>query len=214
MLPTANRGAATLSVVLLTHSNELFRVTNTGNLLLDPTSSFCKLCTRWTWQGRKDNEAISRALQSTPHPVLVWTDAPPATTDDASEHQGASRTYIILDGTWQEAKKMFRQGPDTLRAIPRVALRASFPSSYRLRQNFGYVDRFGDGGNGGGNGDGDDSRSSSNSNTHNLLCTAEVVAALLELHGDTSGSTEVRKRLDHFQTTFCNKSYTYETHIT
>jgi DTW domain-containing protein YfiP len=204
LAPPTTAAAATLSVVLLTHANELARGTNTGNLLwqqqqLQPPTAVVG-CTRWTWQGRKDNAAIARALLGVPCPVLVWTEAPHASAAGNAAHgqeNGTLPTYVILDGTWQEAKKMFRQGPDALRTIPRIALKASFPSSYRLRQNFGYVGRFGTTSSGD-----DDEDDSSNSSGCNLLCTAEVVAALLELHGDESGSLDIRKRLDTFQSTF------------
>jgi hypothetical protein len=35
--------------------------------------------------------------------------------------------------------------------------------------------------------------------TNNLLCTAEVVAALYHLHGDVDESNEILTRLDAFQ---------------
>ena len=200
LAPPTTAAAATLSMVLLTHANELARGTNTGNLLWQqqqqqPLTTRVG-CTRWTWQGRKDNAAISRALLGVPCPVLVWTEAPHASAAGNAAHGQEKPTYVILDGTWQEAKKMFRQGPDALRTIPRIALQASFPSSYRLRQNFGYVGRFGT------TSSGDDEDDSINSSGSNLLCTAEVVAALLELHGDTVASLDIRKRLDTFQSTF------------
>ncbi|KAL3934379.1 MAG: hypothetical protein SGBAC_009896, partial [Bacillariaceae sp.] len=43
------------------------------------------------------------------------------------------------------------------------------------------------------------------SSTESLLCTAEVVAALLDLQGDHAGATVARQRLDSFQTYFLEK---------
>lgn len=42
--------------------------------------------------------------------------------------------YIILDGTWQEARKIVNRSP-YLQDLPKVMLNSSAPSRYTLRRN-------------------------------------------------------------------------------
>lgn len=175
---------AGFSIVLLTHNNELARTnTNTGQLILSAGGS----AKRWRWSGRNDNAQITKSIEDTTSPVLVWTEAPLlcSESNERSDDSRSSSTYIILDGTWQEAQKMFRNGPDALRSIPRVSLAPPFRSRYTLRKNFGFVERF--------------STMGETDGTSNLLCTAEVVAALYLLHGYGDESSEILARLDAFQ---------------
>ena len=142
-----SRYAHSFRIVLLTHANELLRPTNTGKLLLAKQQGNDKCeapgsTEMLVWEGRGDNNKISEAVLRLSQPILVWTEAPKTIRDSAQLSIDRTSTYIILDGTWQEAKKMFRQGPDCLRSIPRISLEPSFQSTYKLRGNFGYVNRF------------------------------------------------------------------------
>ena len=186
-----------LSIVLLTHTNEMVRPTNTGRLLQSSLMTTDSIQV-WQWSGSNDNERISQAIEASKQPLLIWTEAP---TIDSSTNTRIScdNTYIILDGTWQEAQKIFRRGPENLRNIPRISLKPSFASRYRLRSNFGFIKRFGN-----------KKSSSSNNNPvaetakegNNLLCTAEVCAALLLLHGDENGAQIVFNNIETFQTAY------------
>jgi DTW domain-containing protein YfiP len=104
-----NNMSASFKILLLTHAKELSRKSNTGKLITD--TSFAKLI---SWEGRGDNIKISEAIDNLSQPVLIWIEGPKIIKDD---HYAANPypTYVILDGTWQEAKKMFRQGPECLR---------------------------------------------------------------------------------------------------
>ena len=181
-----------LSIVLLTHINEMVRPTNTGRLLRSSLMTTDSL-QLWQWSGSNDNERISQAIEASKQPLLIWTEAP--IIDSSTNTLSCDNTYIILDGTWQEAQKMFRRGPEVLRKIPRISLKPSFSSKYRLRSNFGFIKRFGN-------------KSNSQVNPageavdNNLLCTAEVGAALLLLHGDESGAQIVLNNLETFQTAY------------
>jgi hypothetical protein len=67
-----------------------------------------------SWEGRGDNIKISEAIDNLSQPVLIWIEGPKIIKDDQYV-ANPDPTYVILDGTWQEAKKMFRQGPECLR---------------------------------------------------------------------------------------------------
>ena len=183
-----------LSIVLLTHVNELVRPTNTGRLLLS-SLTITDNVQLWQWSGSNDNERISQAIESSKQPLLIWTEAPiiDSSTNTRISHDN---TYIILDGTWQEAQKIFRRGPDILRKIPRISLKSSFSSRYRLRSNFGFIQRFGN------KTTNHTNRPGEVTTENNLLCTAEVCAALLLLHGDEMGAQTVLNNLETFQNTY------------
>ena len=148
-------------VVLLTHANELRRPTNTGQILrhcldndcgrsrLSGTFSGCQI---WSWSGRIDNVKVAKLIDDTHNCVLVWVGSrlsvPVAFNQSNASHMdtlnhtpnsgscgGKNSTYIVLDGTWQEAKRIFRHGPDRLRSLSRISLSPNFKTTYLLRKN-------------------------------------------------------------------------------
>ena len=197
-----------LTVVLLQHANEPGRSHGTGQLLLHESMQEHLNVLRWTWSGRADNEQLQQQLQTLPRPALLWnaasrsdgcaaaddgasSDAPDlADADDSlarasragsSEPDALPCDYIIIDGTWQEALKIFRRGPEELQRLPRTALEGG-RSTYQLRADFGWRERFGARGNA------------------EPLCTAECAASLLEQRGaDAVGGERLRRLLGEFQ---------------
>ena len=208
-------------IVLLSHTNEKLRPTNTGKLLLAQENApggleYPGITDVLIWEGRGDNIKISDAIARLYQPVLVWTEAPKELRTGSGQYKNP--TYIILDGTWQEAKKIFRSGPDCLRNIPRISLEPSFQSTYKLRANFGYIDRFtpvyanaADVSEGkkveicknldGQNIDENKSQEIPNPGS-SLLCTAEVGASLLLQHGYNDRARKLLSDLEVFQMTF------------
>ena len=210
---------ARLRLVLLQHINELSRATTaTAPLLLDESLRPHVRVERWTWSGRADNADVERRLSRLERPALLWTDG---RTDGPSAHEeheesgagdgeASGASYVLLDGTWQEARTLFRKGPAALRALPRVALRTSTPSTYFLRGDYGWRARFrgtaasaadeptekrGAGGGGGGA----KKSSSESASEPQLLCTAEAGAAILEQTGRRAAAQRVRALLGSFQ---------------
>lgn len=203
-----SRLAHSFRIVLLTHSNEESRPTNTGKLLLkkrllgEENTVPSALAELLVWEGRGDNAKTSEALLRLHEPVLIWTDAQQVLQNTATSLSPADPTYIILDGTWQEAKKMFRQGPDCLRSMPRMSLEPTFKSNYKLRGNFGYVDRFAPIQTTGViNGEGAAKSVASHADS-NLLCTVEVGACLLIKHGQEENAITLLNQLEEFQMSF------------
>ena len=166
-----------LNIILLQHSKECRRKTGTAHLLLGTRH----LRVRTTvWSGRADNDAVQIILNECQDDkiVLLWTGSE-TSLPPASQGSGATH-FLLLDGTWQEAQSMFRKIPQ-LQGLQRLSLRPSAPSTYTLRQNFGWKERFSE------NCDG------------TLLCTAEVGAELLHHCGNEFGATHLRNRLADFQ---------------
>jgi DTW domain-containing protein YfiP len=197
-----------LSVVLLQHTRELGRPTATGPLLAHHSLEPHLRVQAWTWAGRGDNGRIECQLDALTNPVLLWTGdgaggndaagagaaaagtaaaaactAAAAAVDDGP-HDYIPHDYIVLDGTWQEAKSIYRKGPDCLRACPRAAL-VGGPSRYVLRGDYGWRARFG---------------AEAGAGAAEPLCTAEVVASLMEQRNrDAAGGAALRALLGDFQ---------------
>lgn len=84
--------------------------------------------------------------------------------------EGKPPLFIMLDGTWTEARKMFRKSP-YLDSLPVISVDLTMTSAYGLRAVHG----------------------------EGQYCTAEVAAALLELAGDTQASEGLNAHFHYFR---------------
>ncbi len=102
-------------------------------------------------------ERVVTTLQKVNHPTHC-THAHPASAADtaAAADAGKRPLFVLLDGTWAEARKMFRKSP-YLDGLPVLSLTPDQASAYRLRR----------------------------SNRDDHFCTSEVAALCLALAGDT-----------------------------
>ncbi|MCE9850772.1 tRNA-uridine aminocarboxypropyltransferase [Shewanella chilikensis] len=153
-----------MKIILLTHERELNRASNTATLALNAYPTLCKrvLWARkapdaWLMEhlslGRTallypqteentSEESISRAQAANESPNLSQNQSPSSNLNQ-SPVQGATwpqdvaqnlNSLVILDATWQEAGKMYRQSP-YLQSLARVELQAEQGSAFRLRRN-------------------------------------------------------------------------------
>ena len=169
------RHASALRIILLQHANEAQRGTTSTWPLLQP---HCEVKVM-TWSGRDDNDELERQLSSQGVTSLVWPSSSGSTVNAGDRDQ----TFIVLDGTWTEAEKIYRKGPPLLRSMPHSSLVPQKPSIYKLRKNFGFVQKFEEQGVGKGN----------------LLCTAEVGAELLRAYGQDSAASSILAALEAVQ---------------
>ncbi|WP_447078550.1 tRNA-uridine aminocarboxypropyltransferase [Shewanella algae] len=89
-------------------------------------------------------ESISRAQAVNESPNLSQSPAQGATLPQDAAQEAAQKTalkirkplnsLVILDATWQEAGKMYRQSP-YLQSLARVELQTEQDSAFRLRRN-------------------------------------------------------------------------------
>lgn len=169
--PTARTRAG---FCLLMHTSEPLKPSNTGWLVADvvpDTHAF-------TWS-RTEPDARLLALLADParQPYVVFpadAAAPGRVVHEvapAPEHDSTSRRplFVVLDGTWAEAKKMFHRSP-YLDRFPVLALTADQPSRYRLRRT--------------------------RRDAH--LCTVEVAALCLHLAGEPAAADALDAWLDVF----------------
>lgn len=110
---------------LLTHERELERPTNTGQWVLDAVPEQAE---RLVWQRKHPDPRLLEAL-AVGRTALVYPGGEGLPTSWAAvEH------FILLDGTWQEAHKMYRLSP-YLNQAPWLPLTPDQPSRYALRRN-------------------------------------------------------------------------------
>jgi len=191
-------------IILLQHASEMNKKTATGWLLDDNLyfkwnggnfgSPQLNLKVKlWVWAGRDDASKIEKRLLEVSKKskvYLLWTDPGGEVPNiHNSTHCQTDETYIILDGTWQEAKSMFRKTP-ALWKLPRLSLDSNDvpPSEYVLRGDYGWKERFGN-----------------DVDSKSLLCTAEIASAVVDRLGDTSTANEIRERLRKFQDSYTNR---------
>ncbi|MFT5235068.1 MAG: DTW domain-containing protein YfiP [Shewanella sp.] len=131
-----------MKVILLTHEREVDRPTNTGILALNV---FPEWCSRVIWSRVNPNEQILALLASEQAGVLFPKSEKELDSEVGlplkTELDGAAKyldkpplTIIILDATWQEARKMLRQSP-YLKAANKYALTQRAQSQFTLRRN-------------------------------------------------------------------------------
>jgi len=120
--------------ILLTHTRELSKLTNTGRLLLNslPNAGL------HLWQR---TESLQTLLQGRRAVLVFPSDDSHVTFSSAQDvmselgDNAEPILWLLLDSTWQQAQKMVRQSPE-LQALPRLSITITEGASrYHLRRN-------------------------------------------------------------------------------
>lgn len=158
---------------LVMFDTEPLKPSNTGRLIADilpDTQAFM-----WS-RTETDPELLAAIADPTRQPYVVFpasfAEAPrPVFTELPPDSKPP--LFIMLDGTWNEARKMFRKSP-YLDGLPVFSLDVSAKSSYVLRE-------------------------SPRADQH---CTVEVAATLLEKSGDIRASKSMSALFELFRTKY------------
>lgn len=113
-----------MNIILLTHERELAKRTNTGNIVLD---SLGERATRITWQRTEPSATLLDLIERQSIALLYPSDE---TESDISDFEH----FVILDGTWQQSRKMINRSA-YLQSMPKVSLRTARTSNFALRRN-------------------------------------------------------------------------------
>jgi DTW domain-containing protein YfiP len=156
-------------VCLVMHEIEPMKPTNTGWLVADVVAD----THAFTWS-RTQPDARLLALLDDPgrRPYVVFPSRRAAAgrvVADVGPADARRPLFVLLDGTWAEAHKMFRKSP-YLDRFPVLSVDSARASRYRLRRTK------------------DDAQ----------LCTAEVAASCLRLAGDAAAAEALDAWLDVF----------------
>jgi len=158
---------------LVMFDTEPMKPSNTGRLIADilpDTQAF-------GWSRTEPDPLLLEAVRNPDYQPLVVFPSAYADADrpvlTAPPLSGKPPLFIMLDGTWTEARKMFRKSP-WLDALPVMSLTVTAPSRYTLREAHGVGQH----------------------------CTAEVAAALLEQAGDSQAARALSHHFEQFRAAY------------
>lgn len=168
--PAPMRGSAFCFIM---YWGEAFKPSNTGRLIADVIHDNHA----FLWERTKVDPALLELLadpQYTPVVVFPHQYAEPercidTLADIKADTSGKTPLYIMLDGTWREAKKMFKS--PYLANIPVLGIEPEHGSVYQLREA---------------------------AHKHQL-CTAEVAGMVLALGGDTLAAESLNAYFEVFR---------------
>ena len=133
-----------MKIWLLTHENEVLKKTNTGRLVTQVLASEVNEITVSAeiiqWSRVRPNDELLEAL-ITNQTLLIYPAKDALTchlgwerTSDESHQSLKDSDLVLLDGTWQQAQKIFNKSP-YLHSLKKLHLITQRPSQYTLRRN-------------------------------------------------------------------------------
>ncbi|MEN8136715.1 MAG: tRNA-uridine aminocarboxypropyltransferase [Thermodesulfobacteriota bacterium] len=115
-----------MKIYLLTHERELNKATNTGRIVQECLGATVEIV---VWQRTEPSAEIIK-LVDCDEIALLYPDGGNSPAESCQDFN----KFLLLDATWQEARKMFNRSPYLQRAS-RVSLAIKEPSRYKLRRN-------------------------------------------------------------------------------
>ena len=115
-----------VKITLLTHDKEFGKRSNTGRLVVDVLGDAAEQV-RWD---RTEPPAKLLAEIEAGGGALIY----PGAADDTGRELAEFSHFIIIDGTWHEARKIHQRSP-YLRKVTRFCLQPAGQSLYNLRKN-------------------------------------------------------------------------------
>ena len=115
-----------LNIFLLTHQRERSKKTNTGSLVVDVLGEKAHIV---VWDRVKPDPELLKYIGEGSI-ALLYPSADSQFVSEVSDYQN----YIIIDGTWQEAQKIYNRSP-YLKDLPSIEIPVNKPSAYNLRRN-------------------------------------------------------------------------------
>ncbi len=145
-----------MKFTLLTHSREFEKRSNTGRVAVDVLGSAAE---QVRWDRVHPPVRLVEEIEAG-GVALIY----PGAVDERGDDLTGIRQIILIDGTWQEARKIHQRSP-YLHKLRRVSLKTAEKSVYSLRKN---QKEYG-------------------------LCTAECVIEILRRTGDISQAERVQE---------------------
>lgn len=118
-----------MNFILLTHSRELNKLSNTGRLVLDALGARTR---RVIWQRKSPDECLLQLIEK--GDVLLLYPEVIESGSHVHSTLGVCSSCIIIDGTWQEARKIYNRST-YLHQLPRLSLKEGLRSNFCLRRN-------------------------------------------------------------------------------
>ncbi len=185
LCPTINPVSARSQFCLVMFDTEPLKPSNTGRLIADilpQTSAF-----EWS-RTAPPEQLLATVNNDNVQPLVVFPGhyaSPGRDVITTPPLCGKPPLFVMLDGTWSEATKMFRKSP-WLDRFPVMSLNVSRPSRYSLRE----------------------------SPTAGQHCTAEVAIALLEQAGDSAAAAGLLAHFDRFRQRYLAGKTSHQAYLT
>lgn len=137
--------SSNIEVILIMHSDEILKPSNTGHLISDVLTDKCHL---FEWSRTEPEEKLLQLLND-PNRRYAILFPPPSEHDkqpnrpiniaqpiekNKLESPDKKLTLVVLDGTWRQCKRMFNQS-HWLYHIPCFNLDVSQQAQYKLRKS-------------------------------------------------------------------------------
>lgn len=156
---------------LLTHKEEQYKPTNTGRLI---EQILPEVTRTFIWHRTEPDPVFLSLIKDARYqPYLIFPGDRGGYADRvvscADQNSSKIPAFIILDGSWRQAGRMFRLSP-FLQDLPVLPLKSQIQSVYKLRKA---PDEY-------------------------HLCTAEVAVSLLGEHHQTEAATALKAYFDVF----------------
>ncbi len=115
-----------MKITLLTHFKEFPKKSNTGRLVLEVLGNSAE---QIRWDRMNPPDILLKEIEAG-GVALVY----PGTPDEQENNLSDIRQFIIIDGTWHEARKI-HQRSSYLQHVRRISLKTVHRSRYNLRKN-------------------------------------------------------------------------------
>ncbi len=146
-----------MNITLLTHFKEFEKRSNTGQLVIEVLGNAAE---QIQWDRMNPPARLVEEIESG-GVALVY----PGAADESDGDLSGITRFVIIDGTWHEARKIHQRSP-YLQKIRRICLKTGEKSLYNLRKN----------------------------QKESGLCTAECVIELLRLAGNIEEAERLQAR--------------------
>ena len=113
-------------IYLLTHEKELDRKTSTSRVVKEVIKNRCEII---IWK-RKEPDVMFEEELFPENSALVYMSKDGASIEDIE----GIENFILLEGTWQESRKMYNRSP-YLKKYKTLSIKPNAPSKYNLRRN-------------------------------------------------------------------------------
>lgn len=120
-----------MQFILLTHAREFVKKSATGPIVKQVLAHQCSIL---EWSRTAPDNMLTKGIEQN-KTLLIYPEAKGSIRFDI-ETQDLSTfdTFVILDGTWQEARKIYNRSP-YLHPLTHYALEVDYCSRYSLRRN-------------------------------------------------------------------------------
>jgi len=114
-----------MQLILLTHSREIQKTSNTGQLISRVMPDVKTII----WQRTEPDQALLKLIAEG-ETALVFQQENSISSNNISQY----KHFILIDSTWQEARKIYNRSP-YLHDLPCIQFPTGKQSRYNLRRN-------------------------------------------------------------------------------